>query len=119
MAGVRIQHASARSVTLTLVDGSRPYREPLACLAPMVVRGELRPCARTHTHKTYHLNLDETGAVVVSPEVWAYLQRIPGNPFQVANEVARPPDQVVHVPRLRILPSPVAPGARHVQVQRT
>lgn len=117
MPGVRIQHATARSVTLTLVDGSRPYREPMVCLAPMVVRGERRPCARTHTHKTYHLSLDETGAAIVSAEVWGYLRRIPGNPFVVANEVAHPPDQVIHLPRLRVLPSPIAPGARHVQVR--
>ena len=27
MPGIRIQHPTARSVTFTLTDGSRPYRE--------------------------------------------------------------------------------------------
>lgn len=110
MAGVRIQHDRLRSVTLTLVDGARPYREALVCRALMVIRGELRPCARTHVVKTYHLNLDESGSTIVSDTIWDRLQRIPGNPFQVANAVAEPPPQTIHVPRIRILPSAVAPG---------
>lgn len=110
MSGIRIQHDRLRSVTLTLVDGARPYREALVCRALMVIRGELRPCARTHPHKTYHLTLDEAGAVIVSDTIWERLQRIPGNPFRVANEVAAPPSQTIHVPRIRILPSAVAPG---------
>lgn len=109
MPGVRIQHPRARSTTLTLAS-SRPLREPLACGARMVVRGELRPCARTHVTKTYHLTLDEVGATIVSAEVWAMLQLVQGQPFVVANEVARPPDQVIYVPRLRVLPSAIAPG---------
>lgn len=111
MPGVRIQHPSARSTTLTLAS-SRPLREPLVCGARIVVRGELRPCGRTHLLKTYHLNLDEAGATIVSAEVWEMLQRIPANPFRVTNEVARPPDQVIHVPRLRVLVRAAAPGAR-------
>lgn len=111
MPGVRIQHPRARSVTFTLADAARPLRGPLACGARIVVAGELRPCARTHTVKTYHLNLDETGATIVSAEVWAMLQRIPGQPFAVANEVARPPDQVIHAPLLRVLTRAAPPGA--------
>ena len=118
MAGVRIQHPTARSVTLTLAS-SRPLRGSLACQAQIVVRGELRPCARIHTVKTYHLNLDQTGAVIVSAEVWDMLQRIPSNTFRVANEVARPPDQVIHVPTLRVLTRSIAPGARHAEAQNT
>lgn len=112
MAGVRIQHPTARSVTFTMVDGSRVYREPFACHALIVVRGELRPCARIHTHKTYHLNLDESGAVIVAPEIVARLERIPGNPFRIANEVLEPPAQRIVAPLLRILTRPIAPGAR-------
>lgn len=111
MPGVRIQHPVRRSVTFTISDGSRPLREPLACLAQIVIRGELRPCARIHTHKTYHLNLDESGAAIVSATVWEMLQRIPDQSFAFANEVARPPDQVIHVPRLRVLTRAPSPGA--------
>lgn len=100
---------------MTLVDGSRPLREPVACVGLVVVRGERRPCLRTHTQKTYHLNLDEVGATIVSPEVWGYLQRITGNPFRVTNEVARPPDQVIQVPSIKVLADPRRLGARRVQ----
>lgn len=116
MPGVRIQHESKRSVTFTVTDGSRVYREPLICEARVVVRGELRPCARIHTHKTYHLNLDETGAVIVSAEIAARVTSLPGSPFRVANEVARPPDQVVRIPRpLIVLGRPKPLGALHVK----
>jgi hypothetical protein len=83
VSGLRLHHVSASSVTYTLVDGSRPYQTPIDCWR----------CARTHLHKTYHLDLDGTGHVIVSAEIWDRLQRIPDNPFTLANEVAKPPRQ--------------------------
>jgi hypothetical protein len=101
--GVRIQHLTERSATFTIVDGSRPYRAPLTCAASVVANSELVPCARTHVFKTYHLNLDETGAVIVSPTIWERMAaRLIAAGFRLANAVERPPDQVVHVPRLRL-----------------
>lgn len=100
MPGVRIQHPSARNVTFTLVDGSRPYR----------VLSECGACHRVHQFKTYHLALDETGAAIVSPEIVERLKRIPGQPFAVANEVQAPPVQTINLPRLHILTRPQAPG---------
>lgn len=110
MPGVRIQHPTARSVTYTLTDGHRPYRTPLVCMAQLVIRGELRPCGRTHTHKTYHLALDETGAAVVSETIAARLRSIPGQPFAFTNAVARPPDLTVRVPLLTLRPRAHTPG---------
>lgn len=108
--GVRIQHPTARSVTFSVTDGNRPYRVPLACGASIVVAGELRPCGRIHTFKTYHLNLDETGAVIVSQEIVERLRRIAGQPFAVANPVPHPPDQVVRPPRLILRATAIKPG---------
>jgi len=85
VAGVRISHPTERSATYTLIDGSRPYQEPLSCVR----------CGRIHPFKTYHLDLDGEGFTIVSPEVWARLGRIAGNPFTLANEVAKPPPLVV------------------------
>lgn len=110
MAGVRIQHPTAHDVTFTIVDGSRPYRAPLACQAMVVVHGERRPCARTHAFKTYHLALDATGAAIVSVEILERLKAIPGNPFVVTNEVACPPEQRVIASLLRLIPRAARPG---------
>jgi hypothetical protein len=110
MAGVRIQHPTARDTTFTIVDGARPYRVPLTCSPWIVVHGERRPCARIHPFKTYHLALDSTGATVVSAGVLERLKAIPGNPFVIANEVRRPPDQRVLVPLIRLFPRPSRPG---------
>jgi hypothetical protein len=85
MPGVRILHDSEMSCVFTLVDGKRPYKAPLACPA----------CAKTHEFKTYHISLDGEGFAIVSPEVWKKLQRIPGQPFRLSNEVEKPPPQIV------------------------
>lgn len=92
MPGIRIQHPTERSTTFTLVDGSRP----------LVVLVECGVCHRTHTMKTYHLTLDDTGSAIVSFEIVERLKRIPGQPFSIANVVDKPPDQVIRVPRLII-----------------
>src|SRR3990167_5064354 len=99
MPGVRIQHPTERSRTFTIVDSSRPYRSPLLCVAEIVVDGELRPCARTHVFKTYHLNLDGAGATIVSETIWQRMAiRLAAAGFALANEVRDPPAQVVRVP---------------------
>lgn len=100
MAGVRIQHPTKRNVTFTLADAGRPYRAPVECPA----------CHRKHQFKTYHLKLDEVGAAIVSPEIVERLKRIPGQPFAIANEVARPPDQTIAVPSITVRPRPLKFG---------
>lgn len=104
MPGFRIQHPTERNVTFTLVDASRPYREPWTCPPPP------NGCASTHDFKTYHLRLDETGSAIVSAEIVERLRRIPGQPFAIANEVADPPVQTVFVPNIVIRPRPLPPG---------
>jgi hypothetical protein len=85
-AGVRIQHPTERNCVFTLVDASRPYRDPFFCMA----------CGgKTHTFKTYHIRLDESGAAIVSQEIAERLKRLPVQPFTVANEVVAPPPQTL------------------------
>lgn len=102
--GVRIQHPTERSCSFTLVDGARPYREPWDCPPPPA------GCGRIHQFKTYHLRLDETGSVLVSLQIWERLQRLPGQPFRLANPVTDPPSQTVRVPLHRLLARAVPPG---------
>ena len=93
MPGVRIQHPTERNCTFTLVEPTVPYRgEPIDCSV----------CHTVHTFKTWHIKLDESGAGIVSPEVIERLWRIPLNPFQIANEVEKPPEQKLFLPTLRV-----------------
>lgn len=97
--GVRIQHPTERNVVFTLVDGRRPYVQPVVCA----------PCATTHAFKTYHLHLDESGAAIVSQEIVARMRSLPAmGGFRVANAVADPPTQrlVVAAPLVRHAPIP-------------
>ena len=87
MAGVRIHHVNEINCVYTLMDGNRPYTQPVEC-------GQ---CHLIHNFKTYHINLDGEGFAIVSTEVWEMLQRIPTNPFTLMNEVANPPPIVLKV----------------------
>jgi hypothetical protein len=84
-AGIRITHPTERGVTFLLVDGKRPYRYPVNCIR----------CLRPHEMKTYHIDLDGLGAAIVSREIWDRLKRIPGQPFALDGEVAKPPAQII------------------------
>lgn len=105
MPGIRLQHVNDRSVTYSIADESRPYRVPLACTGQIVINGELRPCGRTHVFKTYHLNLDETGAVIVSQTIWERMAaKFLAAGFRLANEVKEPPAQTLFVPTIAVRP---------------
>jgi hypothetical protein len=85
MPGVRISHPSQKNVTFTLVDGKRPYKQPISCLV----------CGVVHSFKTYHFRLDDSGSAIVSPEIVERLKRLSGHGFSIGNEVAKPPKQTV------------------------
>lgn len=85
MPGVRLYTPNRRAWGRTaLVTTPARYPVPYAC----------GRCGRVHEQKTIHLDVDETGHVIVSPEVWETLRGL-GSPFAFANEVANPPAQVV------------------------
>lgn len=87
MPGVRVQHPTARSVRYTVVEPTVPYRQPYRCTAPA-----LGGCGAVHLFKTHHLNLDESGAAIVSMGVLARIRdRLVLDGFAIVNEVARPP----------------------------
>lgn len=87
MAGIRVEHPTARNVRYTVVEKSNPYPVPYQCTQPA-----LGGCGSTHLFKTHHLNLDETGAVIVSPGVFERIKdRLLLDGFRITNEVHRPP----------------------------
>lgn len=85
MAGVRIYSPVGHNGHYVIVDQTRPYTTPFECSG----------CHNTHVFKTYHIRLDSFGFAIVSREVWARLQAIPGAPFELSNEVEKPPSQIV------------------------
>ena len=89
MPGLRIQHPTARNVRFTVVQGDRPYGKPFTCAPP-----EFGGCGSTHLFKTWHLNLDGTGSVILSSEGYDLIKPILMlNGFRVTNTVKKPPTQ--------------------------
>lgn len=87
MPGIRVQHPTQRSVRYTVVEGDKPYPEPYTCTPP-----EFGGCGSVHLFKTHHLNLDGTGAVIVSTGVYDRIkQRLALDGFVETNEVKKPP----------------------------
>lgn len=86
MAGVRLTHETLRGVTY-VVGTRRRYTVPVLC----------PKCGTTHTHKTYHLDLDGEGAVIVSPTIFERLREVGLPGLRLENEVLRPPNQSVSI----------------------
>jgi hypothetical protein len=93
MPGVRVRHTTQRSVRFTVVESDRPYPEPLHCSPP-----EFGGCGSVHLFKTHHLNLDDTGSVIVGDTLFEKIrENLVANGFVIANEVARPPTMRVSI----------------------
>ena len=88
MAGVRLQHPTARNVRFTISEPDRPYPSgPYQCTPP-----EFGGCGQVHIFKTHHLNVDETGATIIGDVLFERARiHILAAGFSVANEVLHPP----------------------------
>ena len=87
MAGVRIQHPTARNCRFTVVESQRPYPVPYQCTPP-----EFGGCGSMHIFKTHHLNLDETGSVIIGDTLYQKIKsHLVANGFTETNVVQRPP----------------------------
>ena len=84
MAGVRIRHHTRRSQMLPVPLLFEPWPDN---------RTECGLCHAIHPCKVIHLDLDDTGALIVSPEIKEQVFRVGG--FHVVNTVAKPPTQNV------------------------
>jgi len=87
MPGVRVQHPTERNVRYTVVEPTIPYQEPYQCTPP-----EFGGCGSVHLFKTHHLNLDESGAAIVSTGVFDRIKPIlQKDGFSIGQEVKKPP----------------------------
>ena len=98
--GIRIQPQPARlraeGITdvanrlFVIRDVTRPLAPPHSLCAT---------CGVPHEFKTYHLNLDGDGTVIVSTTVWARMQKLYDcGGFEEVNVVGIPPAQTLLLP---------------------
>lgn len=99
--GIRLRHPTLKS-GLYLVKHYRRYKYPMACPT----------CHTIHERKTYHLNLDEAGSVIVSPVVFERLKEIGLAGLEIENEVLNPPPLVVSAPVIEKVSRALTPGMR-------
>jgi len=86
MPGIRVQHPTQKNVRYIVVEPIR-YPVPYVCTPR-----EFGGCGEIHEFKTNHLNLDETGSVIVSTGVFERIKRqLALDGFVIANEVKKPP----------------------------
>lgn len=88
MAGIRISHPTVRNARFNVVENDRPYPSgPQHCTPP-----EFGGCGSVHLFKTHHLNIDETGSVIVGDELYEKIkQHLAAAGFVWANVVDKPP----------------------------
>lgn len=88
MAGVRVQHPTARNVRFTMSEPDHPYPDgPRQCTPP-----EFGGCGEVHIFKTHHLNLDETGSAIVGDVLYEKVKvHLFAHGFVETNIVAKPP----------------------------
>jgi hypothetical protein len=89
MAGIRVQHHTARNARFTIVENDRPYPTPYTCTAP-----QYGGCGTVHLFKTHHLNLDETGSAIINKVLYEKIKHLLVlNGFTETNVVRKPPAQ--------------------------
>lgn len=116
MPGIRVQHPTQKNVRYTVVEPNIPYPVPYQCTPP-----EFGGCGSVHLFKTHHLNLDETGACIVSTGVYERIKdRLALDGYTTTNEVQKPPkigigmsaDKRGMTPDIKIVRSPNAKEPR-------
>ena len=93
MAGVRVQHPTQKNVRFTITDPSIQFDVPYQCTPP-----EFGGCGQIHTHKTHHLNLDETGSVIIGDVLYQKIRaHLVAFGFVETNVVEKPPTMGVGI----------------------
>jgi hypothetical protein len=81
-------------------DTSRP-------IPPHPANPVCRLCGRPHEFKTYHLQLDAEGTVMVSTTIWENMLKLfDHGGFEPVNVVADPPDQQMILPTAHVSLTP-------------
>jgi hypothetical protein len=94
--GLRIRTRSALGfpdgALIVVTDHARPFAPPRSGRSLEDVLPICTTCGVQHFAKTYHIQL-RAGSAIVSTGVWASLQALSDNPFELVNTVADPPAQ--------------------------
>ena len=114
MAGVRIRpknrHVPVSSMCVVR-DLARPFPPPANGRRLEDVQPKCSICAVQHFHKTYHLQLDGDGTVIVSPGIWAQLQTmVDAAGFEYVNHVEDPPAQRLALGEIELPPAVEVPA---------
>ncbi len=110
--GIRIRHHFRKSQMLPI---------PLLFEPWPTNRNECGSCHTVHPCKVIHLNLDDTGAVIVSHQVKAKVFKVPQHGgFHVVGEVADPPPQNLapEVVKVKIRGIPIGGGLQQKEPNR-
>jgi hypothetical protein len=88
MAGIRIQHPTAKDCRFNIVENDRPYPSgPQQCTPP-----EFGGCGSVHMFKTHHLNIDSFGACIVGDILYEKIKlHLYAAGFRETNVVDKPP----------------------------
>ena len=91
MSGIRYQHPTQRNCRYTIVEPDVPYARPYQC-SPPAYGG----CGSVHLFKTHHLDLDQTGAAIVSTAIHRKIRhRLIADGFVQTNAVRKPPARMI------------------------
>ena len=99
--GLRIRHHTRRNQMVLVPLFHKMFPEAEA--GQEYLLPECGKCKTVHLCKTLHLQVDGEGAVLVSKEIWADMQRTPRNGgFILESAVAKPPPQTLQ-PETKII----------------
>lgn len=89
MTGVRLHHPELRNVTYTITNYAVPLKASMVCASCSGV---------VHTHKTYHLNIDAAGDVIVAEELTEVMHRaglLKEAGLVTMKQIIKPPPMVI------------------------
>jgi hypothetical protein len=70
-----------------MTDPAIPYERPRECSPP-----EFGGCGQWHTHKTHHLNIDDTGHTILETVLFEKVKaHLLAYGFEIGDAVAKPP----------------------------
>lgn len=106
---IRIRHKTLRNVMMILRDTHRPL--PNVHLRPIC-----DVCTVKHTHKTYHLKLDDEGCILVSTGVYDHIAAMNDKGgFDIVNVIHNPPTQILLPDKVELDTKAFSPGRVEVK----
>jgi hypothetical protein len=89
MSGVRLHHPELRNVVYTITNYAIPLKAAMVCASCKGI---------VHTFKTYHLNIDAAGDVIVAEELTELMERnglLKEAGLTPMETIAKPPPMVI------------------------